>query len=565
MQGPGRRTRYALLAALALATFAAYARALFCDFVYYDDGLYVFDNPFVRSGMTFAGLKHIFVTGETGTWQPLALLSHMIDCQLFGLRAWGHHLTSIVLHTANAVLLAIALGRLTGRCFAALATAAVFALHPAHVESVAWIAERKDVLSTLFWILCLLAYERYARRGGAVRYIAVVVLLALGLMAKPMLVTLPCVLLLLDYCPLRRTERGWTRLVIEKLPLFALAAASSIATLIVQRQNQAIVSLENLPLSLRFSNAAVSYVNYIALLIWPAGLAIDYPFPKGSLTVVRVVASCAVLGAVTLTAFAMRARAPYALVGWLWYLGTLVPVVGFVHVGEQGMADRYTYIPSIGLAIAAVWTFDAAAARARSPWPARAIAAAFACIALPAWSYMAWKQIGHWKNTESLWARAASVNPSNERAQRNLGAVYMERNDFARAVPCFDAARKVKPDDPRTQYNLGYALLRLGSPSAAVDPLANAVKRDPANVAAQNDYGVCLIQLNRDAEAIRVLEDAAHVETPDRALAANVLSSLALALAKTGRADDAKERLREALRLDPSNVNAKRNLEAMGG
>ena len=249
--GPSRRTQYLLLGCLALVTLAAYARALTCGFVYYDDGLYVFDNVYVRTGFTLAGFRHIFVTGETGTWQPLALLSHMIDCQLFGLNAWGHHLSAIVLHAANAVLLAIARTRLTGRFYPGLAVAAIFALHPAHVESVAWISERKDVLSTLFWMLCLLAYERYARGGGRARYVLLCVLLTLGLMVKPMLVTLPCVLVLLDYWPLARFDRNKVRVFLEKVPLFAIVAASCAIALIVQRQNQAIVSLENLPLAAR--------------------------------------------------------------------------------------------------------------------------------------------------------------------------------------------------------------------------------------------------------------------------------------------------------------------------
>ncbi|MBM3290286.1 MAG: hypothetical protein FJY92_09060, partial [Candidatus Hydrogenedentes bacterium] len=386
---PSPRIRYALLGVLALSTLAIYSRALTCDFVYYDDGLYVFDNVHVRDGLSMAGLAHISTTGETGTWQPLALLSHMIDCELFGLRPWGHHLTSIVLHAANAVLLAIALARLTGRFYPGLAVAAIFALHPAHVESVAWIAERKDVLSTSFWMLCLVAYERYARGGGAVHYVALFILLALGLMTKPMLVTVPCVLLLLDYWPLRRMDAGPVRLAREKAPLLLLVVASCAITVIVQRQSQAIVSLENLPLAARTANAIVSYVNYIALLIWPSGLAIDYPHPKDSLTPWQIALSGMLLVATTGAVIVARRRAPYALVGWLWYLGTLVPVIGFVHVGEQGMADRYTYVPSIGPAIAAVF----ATAGLLRPRAKRAAIAIFVCAALPAGSILTWKQI----------------------------------------------------------------------------------------------------------------------------------------------------------------------------
>ena len=596
---PAPRVQAAVLVALASVTFAVYARTLFCGFVYYDDGLYVFDNEFVRNGVTLAGLRHILTTGETGTWQPLALLSHTIDCQMYGLAAWGHHLTSIVFHAANAVLLAIALARLTGRFYLGAAVAATFALHPAHVESVAWIAERKDVLSTFFWVLCLIAYERYARRGGAARYAAVCALLALGLMAKPMLVTVPCVLLLLDYWPLRRMDRGVVRLLTEKAPLFALAAASSAITLIVQRHNQAIVSLENLPLDQRLANVAVSYVNYIALMVWPTGLAIDYPHPRDTLTAVRIAASCAVLAAVTIALLAARKRAPYALVGWSWYLGTLVPVIGFVHVGEQGMADRYTYVPSIGLAIAAVWSIAALVpAGHRSP-AARAATAAFLCVALPAWSLATWKQIAHWRDTEALWVRAADVNPAHERAQRNLGAIYLDRGEWVRAVPRLEAAAQLNPSDPRTFHNLGYALLRIGNPGAALERFARAAQLDPSNADTRNSLGVCLLHLGRDAEAVTVLRDATRLDIRDAVVAADLASNLGVALLKTGEVDEAVALLRgavaqhsqnaklrntfgialnaagqrdgaigqfrEALRIDPANTEAQRNLAALGG
>jgi Flp pilus assembly protein TadD len=593
--GPSRRTQYFLLACLALVTLAAYARALTCGFVYYDDGLYVFDNVYVRTGFTLAGLRHIFITGETGTWQPLALLSHTIDCQLFGLSAWGHHLSAIVLHAANAVLLAIALTRLTGRFYPGLAVAAIFALHPAHVESVAWISERKDVLSTLFWMLCFLAYERYARGGGRARYVLLCALLTLGLMAKPMLVTLPCVLVLLDYWPLARFDRNKVRIFLEKAPLFAIVAASCVVTLIVQRQNQAIVSLENLPLAARLENVAVSYVKYIAIMFWPAGLAIDYPHPKDTLPLPQVLASCALLAAVTVAVVATRRRAPYALAGWLWYLGTLVPVIGFVHVGEQGMADRYTYVPSIGLTIAVVWTIEAWLSRAPRIAAAHGVRIAIILPLLAICSVLTWKQIGNWKTTESLWARAVAVNPMNERAQRNLGSLYVERKEYARAVPHLDAALKLFPGDPRTLRNLAYAHQQLGNIEMALDLFMRATRIEPDNIDTRNNAGLCLMALNRDAEAVSILQDAARLRPGD----ADVASNLGIALCKTNRVDEAIAVLkdsarqhpaiatlhnnlgialnmkgardealaefREALRIDPSHDDAKRNLKALGG
>lgn len=595
---PSARMRIALLAGLALVTLAVYSRALFCDFVYYDDGLYVFDNRYVRDGMTFAGLRGILVTGETGTWQPVALLSHMIDCQLFGLDPWGHHLTSIVLHAANSVLLTLALTRLTGRYYPSLVVAAMFALHPAHVESVAWVSERKDVLSTLFWMLCLLAYERYARLGGVGRYAALLVLLALGLMTKPMLVTLPCVLLLLDYWPLRRTNTGHARLLIEKLPMFALVAASSVITVIVQRQNRSIVSLENLPLFARLGNVAVSYVKYVALTVWPSGLAIDYPHPKMSLSILSIAASSAVVVAMSMTAFLARDRAPYASVGWLWYLGTLVPVVGFVHVGEQGMADRYTYIPTIGLAISVVWIVDAFIHGVSVGRRIQALSSVCLAMALPTWAALTWIQIGYWKDTEALWARAVAVNPKNERAQRNLGAVYVERKDHAKAIPHFQAAASLNPNDPRTLHNLGAALMRIGDPNSALESLTRAANIDPANADTRNNIGICLIRLNRDAEAVAVLREAARLGVADPILAADIATNLGVALWKSGQSDEAIQTLQraverypgqaklhnvlgivfnskgqradaiaqfqEALRIDPAFEDARRNLRALG-
>lgn len=589
---PSPRVRAALLAALALVTLVVYSRALFCDFVYYDDGLYVFDNEHVRNGFTRAGVAHVFRTGETAAWQPVAFLSHMLDCQLFGLNAWGHHLTSIILHAANAVLLSVALSRLTGRFYASAAVAAMFALHPAHVESVVWIAERKDVLSTLFWMLCLLAYEGYARRGGAGRYAALVVWLALGLMTKPMLVTVPCVLLLLDYWPLRRTHLGPVRLIGEKAPLFAMAAASCAVTLVLQKQTQAVVSLENLPLGMRTANVVVSYVNYIALLIWPSGLAIDYPHPKTSLSLLQIAASTAALAAITVTALAARARAPFAAVGWLWYLGTLVPVIGFVHVGEQGMADRYTYVPSIGLAIAAAWSVSALR-------PRRSIATGVLCAVLCAWAVVTWKQTAHWKNTEALWARAAAVNPANERAQRNLGAIYLERGDLAAAARHFELAAQLNPADPRAPHNLGYALLRMGNPGAALGAFQRAAEIDPSNADTLQNIGVCLLRLGRAGEAVGVLRNAAQIAGRDPVVVAAIAADLGIALLQTGataeavellhdavtrrpedaslrntfgialsaagRADDAIAQFREALRIDPTNRNTQRNLAALGG
>lgn len=592
------RMRAVLLAALFIATIAVYGRALFCDFVYYDDGLYVFDNEAVRNGFSLSGLRTIFITGMTGTWQPIALLSHMIDCQLFGLNAWGHHLTAVLIHALNAVLLCAALTRMTGRFYPSLAVAAVFALHPAHVESVAWISERKDVLSTLFWMLCLIAYTGFSRRGGVGRYASLASMLVLGLMTKPMLVTVPCVLLLLDYWPLQRMDRGVSRLVGEKLPLLAVVIASCAITLIIQRQNQAIVSLENLPLSTRLENVWVSYVKYIWTMIWPVGLAIDYPHPKDSLSSFRVTGSVALLAGITVWAAYLWKRAPYFIVGWLWYLGTMVPVIGFVHVGEQGMADRYTYIPTIGLAIAGVWCADDFLPKAGRNVAARRMVIALFILVLGIWSVLTWKQIGYWRNTETLWARAVEVNPNHERAQRNLASLLVDRNDYVNAIKHYEAAAALNARDPRNWNGLGLAHLRLGDPVRALQFFETSQAIDADNVDTRNNIGVCLLKMNRDAEAEEVLTQAAGAGTADLVLAAEVTANLGVALMKRGKAEEAERVLasgatrypdsaklrnvygvvlnsrgkreeavaqfREALRIDPKFEDAQRNLDVLG-
>jgi Flp pilus assembly protein TadD len=590
--------RVLLLGALAAATVVVYSRALWCDFVYYDDGLYVFDNDAVRNGFTLAGLKEIFITGETGTWQPIALLSHMIDCQLFGLWAWGHHLSAVLNHAANSVLLCIALTRMTGRFYPSIAVAAIFALHPAHVESVAWVSERKDVLSTFFWMLSLLAYATYVRRGGMWRYALLGVMLVLGLMTKPMLVTVPCVLLLLDYWPLQRLERGAGKLIAEKLPLLAVVFASCVITLIVQRQNQAIVSLENLPLPTRLENVWVSYVKYIWIMIWPAGLAIDYPHPKDTLTLIQVSGSLALLAGLTAAAWYARDRAPYLLVGWLWYLGTMVPVIGFVHVGEQGMADRYTYVPTIGLGIAVVWAASDLCRRLPHSTAVLRVLTCLFVVLLSVWTALTWKQIGYWKNTETLWARAVEVNPRNERAHRNLASLAIDRNDNATAAKHYEAAAALNARDPRNWNGLGLAQLRLGDTARALQFFETAHSIDPDNIDTRNNIGVCLLRLNRDAEAEEVLTQAAGAGTADLVLAGEVTANLGVALMKRGKAgeaqrvlaggvtrypdsaklrnvygvvlnnngkrDEAIVQFRKALRIDPEFADAQRNLDVLG-
>lgn len=373
---PRRCAVYALLAAV---TLAVYAQVHDFEFVNVDDPIYVTDNPQVQAPLSATGVAWAFTNAHSGNWQPLTWLSHMLDYQVFGLRAGGHHLVNVLFHVLNALLLFEVLRRMTrddassDGLWRSAAVAALFALHPLHVESVAWVAERKDVLSTLFWLLTMAAYLGYVRRPSYGRYAWVLAAFALGLMAKSMLVTLPCALLLLDYWPLRRARRA-SRLVAEKAPLFALSAAFSAVAVMAQHRGESLMSLEAYPLRWRAANAVVTYVHYLRETVWPTGLAAYYPHPKSALPLWHVAAAGVAILALTVLAVHWRKRRPYLLVGWLWYVGTLVPVIGLVQIGTQGMADRYTYVPSIGVFIALVWGLAELAGRLRIPGKATAAA-----------------------------------------------------------------------------------------------------------------------------------------------------------------------------------------------
>jgi hypothetical protein len=413
-----RNPRRDLLVCLALvaATAAVYWPVLGNDFVNYDDPGYVTTNEFVQQGLTWEAVKWAFVTGKQANWHPLTWLSHMLDCELFGLEhPWGHHLTSLLLHALNTVLLFGLMRTLVrGRLWPAALVAAVFALHPLHVQSVAWVAERKDVLSAAFGLGAMLAYVRYARHPGILRYLPVPLLLALGLMAKPMLVTLPFVLLLFDYWPLRRLEPdpgrglakrvGW--LLLEKLPLLALAAASSVVTYLVQHAGGAVKDTIQYPWSERWANAVVALARYLGKTVWPTDLIVFYPHPVGGWPIGLVLAAGAlVLGITLMTVYAARAR-PYLIAGWLWFVGTLVPVIGLVQVGAQSMADRYMYLPLIGLAMMVAYGLSDLV----RAWPrARVPVVAVTLVALIASSAAATWQLGYWRNSVTLFQHELAV------------------------------------------------------------------------------------------------------------------------------------------------------------
>ncbi len=436
----GRRVPLLLGAALALLTLAAYLPMLHNGFVNLDDGFYVTGNPHVREGITRASVAWALTANVANNWHPLTLLSHQLDVHLFGLDPAGHHATSLLLHLANTLLLFAVLRGMTGALWRSAAVAALFAVHPAHVESVAWVAERKDVLSALFWILAMAAWTGYARRPSLSRYLLAALMMILGLMAKPMVVTLPFALLLLDVWPLERLGLGWKRLIAEKLPLLALSAAASLVTLRYQRTSLA--PLDLVPWSLRLANAAVSYAAYLGKLLLPRNLAVFYPIPL-SIPPWEVAGAAALLAALTALAVWKARQAPWLLAGWLWFLGTLVPVIGLVQVGRQGMADRYTYIPSIGLFVTIVWGIAwgiAALARER-----RMILVTAAVAAILALAMGTWIQVGYWRDSVALYRHTLAVTRGNYVAHLGLAKALVVKRDWEGAAEQYRAALALRP------------------------------------------------------------------------------------------------------------------------
>ncbi len=491
------RTLYVGVVLVAI-TWLVFGQTLGHDFVNFDDHVYVYDNPLVTKGLTASGVIGAFTHSHARNWHPLTTMSHMLDCQLYGLKAGGHHFTNVLLHTIAVLLLFAVLRDMTGAFWRSAFVAALFAIHPLHVESVAWVAERKDVLSAVFFMLTLGAYVRYVRAPSIGRYVTVAFLFALGLMSKPMLVTLPCVLLLLDYWPLRRfakpssaksksKSRSWLdrqsiprQLILEKIPLLALSAGSCVATLLAQSQR--VGSIDQLPFMWRVNNAFVSYVAYVWQMFWPAKLAVFYPHPNNRLPFGEVILSIAFLVAAIVVALLLRRKMPYILTGWFWYLGMLVPVIGVVQVGEQAHADRYTYLPQIGLYLLVTW----AATDLTALWRRRrefllitggATVAALACYAFVQTSY--------WKNSENLWTHALSVTSNNDVAHNNLGFLFLRRGELDQAISQFQTALNIRSSSAETHYNLGTALIhnnlgnalaRKGLSDEAIDHYQEAVR-----------------------------------------------------------------------------------------
>ena len=536
----------ALLAATVLVVFWP---VLGADFVNFDDDKYVTANPWVQRGLALPSFRWAWTTTYLANWHPLTWLSHMLDWQLFGPAAGGHHATSLVLHVVNTILCFLVLERLTGAFWRSALVAALFGIHPLHVESVAWVSERKDVLSTFFWFLGLGAYVAYVRAPHPARYALVLLALAAGLATKPMLVTFPAVLLLLDWWPLGRlTAQNAVRLAVEKLPLFALVVASSLVTFAVQSRGGAVGSLARFPLAVRVENALVSWVTYLRKTVWPVDLSVFYPHPEALLPPLHVVAATCMLIAVTAWAVHGRLRRPHVLVGWLWYLGTLVPVIGIVQVGAHALADRFTYVPLIGIFIAVAWSV---------PAPARALQTVVVA-ALLALALRTQAQVAVWKDSVSLFEHAIGLSGRNGLAHLNLGIALNERGDLDRAIAHLEESLRIRPGQAEAENALGNAWLDRGEPDRAMTHFAAALRIAPDYAMALTNLGYVLTRTGRPAEAIPLHEHALRVDPTF----ANAENHLGLALSRTGSRAPALRHFQRAVELDPRNADALNNLGA---
>ena len=451
---------------LVLATLALYNPVVHHPFVNFDDDRYVTDNAHVRAGLHWETVRWAFTSYDEANWHPLTWLSHALDCRLFGLNPAGPHYINVLLHALNAVLLFWILWRATGLAGRSLMVAALFALHPINVESVAWIAERKNVLSMLFFLLPLAAYQWYVRKPAFGRYFVMAAMSACGLMAKPMIITLPCLLVLWDYWPLRRTDAvRHSALILEKVPLLLLSAASAVVTVKAQRAGEAIGSMVQYPLRVRLENVVVSYARYLSKAFWPAQLAPMYPLRQGSLQALLVAASAIMLLAITIVVIGQRQRR-YLPVGWFWFLGSLVPMIGLVQVGSQAMADRYAYLPFVGLFIMVCWGVADCALRWRLPQPYVASAAAICFLAL---TMLTHRQLGYWADNVTLWSHTLKVTQDSFVAEDNLGGALLEQGKVAEALPHFRAAAALDPTDPMSRLNIAADAQRQGHLAEAVE------------------------------------------------------------------------------------------------
>jgi Tfp pilus assembly protein PilF len=543
------------LAALLLVTFAVYSPVLRHGFVEWDDPFYVTENPHVRAGLTAGGVAWAFTSTQLANWHPLTWLSHMLDVSLFGLAPAGHHLTSLLLHLANTLLLYLALERLTHAPWRSLGVAALFALHPLHVESVAWVAERKDVLSTAFWFAALWAYAAYAERPGLARGLPVTLCLALGLLAKPMLVTLPLTLLIVDFWPLQRTRepRALRSLVVEKLPLFALSLAASVIAWLAQRSFGATTDS---PLAARLATAVLGGLGYLEKTLWPMNLAAFYPY-RPHPPILEVVTKAAALVLITAAVAWLGRRRAYLTAGWLWYLVTLLPVIGLVRIGQQEMADRYTYVPLVGVFVMVVWGAGAWVEHARAPALARRAATTATVLVAGVLAFGATRQVTTWRDGITLWEHALAAGGNSTVARTNLGVALEKAGRFEEAATHFEEAIRLEPRNARAHANLGDVLFALGRYADAARAFEQALLLDPADERTRQSLAMTHYNhANHEWRAGRL--DAAAAEYREglrwRPDDAGFHRALGMVLAQAGHRDDAVAALRRSLELDPANV-----------
>jgi tetratricopeptide (TPR) repeat protein len=551
---------------LAAMVWVVFGQTLEFGFVDYDDNTYIYENPIVQKGVTIPGILWAFNHVWASNWHPLTWLSHMLDCQFYGLNAGGHHLTNVLLHTATVILLFLVLRQMTGCLWRSAFVAAVFAIHPLRVESVAWLAERKDVLSGLFFILTLGAYVRYARHSWSpARYGLVVLLFALGLMCKPMLVTLPFVLLLLDYWPLNRlqTNAGTEpvfrvahrqiprRLIFEKLPFLGLSVASCIITLFAQ--TRVIQSSGNLSLPTRMGDALISYVAYMDQMFWPSGLAVLYPLTAEGVRAAAVTLSLVLLAGISTGVIVLRRRRPYLLMGWLWYLIMLVPVIGILQVGLQARADRYTYLPQIGLYLLLTWAVTDLCARWRYH---RLVLGGGAAIILVALIFCARAQTAYWWNSETLWTHTLACTSDNSIAHYGLGNALFQKGMVDEAVVQYRKALEINPDYAKACNNLGNALLQQGKVDEAIAYLQRALEINPDFADTHDILGNALLQKGNVAEAITQYQVALQIK-PDNAEACYNLGNARL---HQGNVAEAITQYQRALQIKPDFADAHNNL-----
>jgi protein O-mannosyl-transferase len=523
-------------ALLVVAVVAVYAPIRDAGFVSLDDQEYVTDNPFVRVGLTGPGVRHALWGSRGALWMPLAFVSHMVDVHLFGLSPAGPHLVNVGLHAANAVLLLLLLVRTTGAFAPSAAVAVLFALHPLRVESVAWIAERKDVLSACFGLLTLHAWVSYARRPRLGRYLAVVLALLLALLAKPMLVSVPVLLFLMDFWPLRRLDtptpdgRRVTLgdLVLEKIPLLLLAAGTAALTLITVREYDALASLSERSLATRIVHAAASYVWYVGKTLWPADLAVFYPYPAWSAWQIGVAVAC--LAAAAAGCVVTRRRAPWIAMGTAWFVIALFPVIGLFQAGSQGMADRFTYIPGIGLLVAMAWTLDAAV-RTRRP---RALLGGAVAVVTVALAILSARQVRVWHDSETLYRHTLAVTENNWSTHADLGNVLLESGRLDEAYAHFETAYQLEPRATKTSFGLGLAASAYGRLDEAERYYRRTIELDYRHAKAHNNLGVLMFDRSETDAGLHHLSEAASVDDPNAREAA---SNLRLALLRLGIPD----------------------------